>query len=210
LRHSATEPQEQTYYHDSDDDDDDYKHDPNFERALQESIKSSSKGDTEEDKAIDKAIRASIAHLQQQVAKQGANAADDDDAEDEQLKLAIAESLKNDQESGVLRPPPAIPPRSPHRSASPLPPVAKEVNFTEPGGSSLVADAQTAAAVSSGHDKDLRKALEESQKMGDEEDRARREEEIVLEYVKKQSLMEENYRRSLGQGGASGEGSGTG
>jgi hypothetical protein len=53
-------------------------------------------------------------------------------------------------------------------------------------------------------DEDLKKALAESQKIGDDERKAMQEEEIVLEYVKKQSLLEESYRRSHG-----GQGSGT-
>jgi hypothetical protein len=45
--------------------------------------------------------------------------------------------------------------------------------------------------------------------MGEDEEKARMEEESVLEYVKKQSLLEENYRRSVNQSQSSGEGSGT-
>jgi hypothetical protein len=208
LRHAATAPQEQTYYHDSDDDD--YRHDANFEKALQESIKQTSQGNADEDQDIDKAIRASIAHLRHTITMEDNSAVDGDDAEDEQLKLAIAESLKSsngaavaeEQETGVLRPP-AIPPRSPRRSISPhvaLSQAADELPDYEPGGSSLEAGAHAAAEHQDADENDFKKALEESQKMGEDEDKARREEEIVLEYVKKQSLLEENYRMSVGQG----------
>ena len=222
LRHVGTMPHEQTYYHDSEDEE--YKHDADFERALKESIKQTSKGDADEDRDIDQAIRASIAHLQRQMSRPGPSSIHDDDADDEQLKLAIAESLKDldgvsestalgEQESGVLKPP-AIPPKSPRRSASPLPPsparqTGHEDLADEPGGSSLAADAKAAADRPPAYDdEDLQKALAESQKMGEDEEKAKREEQIVLEYVKKQSLLEESYRR--GRDGASGgEGSGT-
>lgn len=220
LRHTGTQPHAQTYYHDSDDDDD-YTHDADFEKAIQESIKQTSKGDAQEDQDIDRAIRASIAHLQKTISRPGpSNGQDDDDADDEQLKLAIAESLKgmeggpSEQESGVLRPP-AIPPKSPRRSASPLPQSAnvsatQELDVSEPGGTSLVADARVAANRSPDDldDEDLKQALAESQKMGEDEAKAKQEEDIVLEYVKKQSLLEENYRKSMSGQGSGGEASG--
>jgi hypothetical protein len=219
LRHTATAPHEQTYYYDSDDED--YKHDVAFEKALQDSIKQTSQGDADEDRQIDQAIRASIAHLQRTITNRGdsSSAAQDDEADDEQLKLAIAESLKgldggpsSAQETGVLRPP-AIPPKSPRRSRSPfqheaIAGAAQQVNTSEPGGSSLVADAHTAADAQD-HDEDLKKALAESQKMGEDDAKAKREEEIVLEYVKKQSLLEENYRKGVSGQGGEGSSSGT-
>lgn len=219
LQHSATAPDEQMHYHDSDEED--YQHDDDFERALQESIKQTSLGNADEDRDIDKAIRASIAHLQRTITRPETNVVKDDDAEDEQLKLAIAESLKSsggggalgEQETGTLQPP-AIPPRSPRRGRSPhaaLQQAVKNAPDTEPGGSSLEADAHTAVERRDADDAELKKALDESQKMIDDEAKAKREEEIVLEYVKKQSLMEENYRRSIGQkdGAGGGEASGT-
>jgi hypothetical protein len=217
LRHTGTAPHEQTYYHDSDDED--YRHDAAFEKALQDSIKQTSHGDANEDRDIDRAIRASIAHLQRTMPGSGeAPAAHDDDADEEQLKLAIAESLKgmdagpsntSEQETGTLQPP-AIPPKSPRRSRSPfqhaaIDGAAEQIPISEPGGTSLVADAHTAAASHEENDEDLKRALAESQKLGEDEEKAKREEEIVLEYVKKQSLLEANYRRSVG--GQGGEGS---
>lgn len=226
LRRVGTAPHEQSFYQDSDDED--YRHNAEFEKALQESIKQTSKGDADEDRDIDRAIRASIAHLQKAITKQGSSSAvEDEDADDEQLKLAIAESLKGkgagpsstsfeQQETGVLKPP-AIPPRSPRRSPSPLPQAAiqkaaQEVETGEPGGSSLAADVHADAdrSLHDLDDEDLKKALAESQKMGEDEERAKAEEEIVLEYVKKQSLLEENYRRSqTGGQQIDGESSGT-
>ncbi|EOD52039.1 putative udp-glucuronosyl udp-glucosyltransferase protein [Neofusicoccum parvum UCRNP2] len=64
-------------------------------------------------------------------------------------------------------------------------------------------------------DEELKQALEESERemRGKEEadEKARREEEIVMEYVKKQSLAEEEHRRKLaGMGEGSGAGAGAG
>ena len=102
-------------------------------QALQESIRQTSKGDTDEDRDIDQAIRASIANLQRQMTRgelPGVGPNGDADDDDEQLRLAIAESLKDSrhdpsvfsdqQETGVLRPP-EIPPKTPRRSISPYP-----------------------------------------------------------------------------------------
>lgn len=59
-------------------------------------------------------------------------------------------------------------------------------------------------------DEELKKALEESERSHKESlkemEKQRTEEDIVLEYVRKQSLMEEEHRRKAG-GGVSGEGS---
>lgn len=199
----STVPQNQTHYPDNDDDR--HRDDPAFERALQESIKQTSTGDADEDKEIGQAIRASIAHLQKQAPKSGATGHGDDDEDDEELKLALAESLRSvagqpaQQNKGALESP-EIPPRSPNRSRSPNP-------GSGSGSSNLLSDAK-AAADRTAHDyddEDLKKAIAESMKIGDDERKAMQEEEIVLAYVKKQSLLEESYRRSHG-----GQGSGSG
>lgn len=49
-------------------------------------------------------------------------------------------------------------------------------------------------------DEELRKAIEESEKEGKEMERQRTEEEIVMEYVKRQSILEEEHRRAMLQG----------
>ncbi|EKG18197.1 UDP-glucuronosyl/UDP-glucosyltransferase [Macrophomina phaseolina MS6] len=64
-----------------------------------------------------------------------------------------------------------------------------------------------------GEDEELRRAMEASEREGreraDAEEKAKREEEIVMEYVKKQSLAEEEHRRKMtGDGGGSGAGAG--
>jgi hypothetical protein len=43
-------------------------------------------------------------------------------------------------------------------------------------------------------DEELQRAIEESKKHGDEAERQRKEEEIVLEYIKRQSLAEEKFK----------------
>jgi hypothetical protein len=96
-----------------------------------------------------------------------------EDDEDEQLKLALAESTKLAE---------GQPSSSGHAGPSSSAPAA-------------------AAVTSSGDsDADLAKALEESKQHEEEEKKRQHEEDTVLEYVRKQSLAEEEYRRQHQQG----------
>ncbi|KIW08552.1 hypothetical protein, variant 1 [Verruconis gallopava] len=215
LRHTGPVPHDQPLYRESDDEGFKYEHDDDFESALQSAIKESSSGDQQEDQDIDRAIRASISHLTRQMTLRDTGPAADEDEDDEQLRMAIAESLKDasiaptgEQETGVLRAP-SIPPKSPRRSLMPRSPI----NQTGPGTSSTNRGSSistpTAAAGIDGADEDdadLKKALEESRKMDEDLRKARQEEEIVLEYVKKQSLLEEEFRRNSNQQGGAGNG----
>jgi hypothetical protein len=58
-------------------------------------------------------------------------------------------------------------------------------------------------------DEELLKAIEESKKMHEDMEKEKREEQIVMEYVKKASLAEQEFRRQRG-GGTGGEGLSTG
>lgn len=175
-----------------------------FERALQQSIQDTSQGDAHEDQAIAEGVRASIAHLQQQASS--ATVAGDGDDDDDQLRLAIQESLKHtsgQQESGVLRSTAGDITPTPQHAA--LDQAAADVGVQEPGGSSLGRDAHAA------HDEEMKKAIEESRMLDAEQEKARREEEIVLEYIKKQSLIEEEHRKRVAEGReTAGEASGSG
>ncbi|KAK4908288.1 hypothetical protein LTR28_000338 [Elasticomyces elasticus] len=53
--------------------------------------------------------------------------------------------------------------------------------------------------INDGHDVELGKAMEASHASHAEESRAKSEEDIVLEYIKKQSLAEEELRKSLAE-----------
>jgi hypothetical protein len=70
-----------------------------------------------------------------------------------------------------------------------------------------------AAAVDEGEDEELKKALEMSEKVHKESmeklEKQKNEEDIVMEYVRKQSLLEEDHRRRVQEGrDTAGEGSG--
>lgn len=75
--------------------------------------------------------------------------------------------------------------------------------FTAIAGTHGAADAQGATR-DDNEDEALRKAIEESERAAQEHqsnlDKQRTEEDIVMEYVKKQSLAEEEHRRRMAQG----------
>jgi hypothetical protein len=56
------------------------------------------------------------------------------------------------------------------------------------------------SAASAGDDGDIEKAMAESKRLEEEHEKAKKEEEIVLEYIKKQSLAEEEHRKRIAQG----------
>lgn len=115
---------------------------------------------------------------------------------------------------------PAVPPRSPRRTAvanqdvKGEPPVYGDEGVSTscaPGGGPPKGSSD--AELSADHAEDeanLQRALEESMRQDEKSGRERTEEEIVLEYVKKQSLLEEEHRNRVAQGrDTGGEGSGT-
>jgi UDP:flavonoid glycosyltransferase YjiC (YdhE family) len=113
---------------------------------------------------------------------------DEDDNDDEDYRRAVEGSKRATWSSTSSGPPP---------------------QYTELGGLPEVKDAKSAAtAVAAGsHDKDegedaeLQRAMSESkqahQSKEDELGRQRTEEEIVMEYVKRQSLLEEEHRKRM-------------
>ena len=98
--------------------------------------------------------------------------------EDEEFKRTLEESKRLHTER-TARGPPAIPPRSPRRTPAP-----------ENQPSSTAGDGDEA----------LQRALMASEQEGKKHEemlaKQRTEEEIVLEYVKKQSLLEEELRKT--------------
>lgn len=59
-------------------------------------------------------------------------------------------------------------------------------------------ESQRMSTAGNGNDEDLSKAMEESKRIADEEERRQREEEIVMEYVRKQSLAEQSWKGKAG------------
>jgi hypothetical protein len=167
---------------------------PDFEDAIQASVAATSRGNVEEDQMIERAIRASVRELQggqsSQLSDQetldraiqasiaasrsdaeGTRAHDDEDAEhQEMLAKAIQESLHHYQMGG-----------------------AKETEHMEHVPHISLQDNEDE------DDEEMKAAIQRSK----EESGAQAthggmtEEEIVLEYVKKQSLAEEEHRKML-------------
>ncbi|KAK3939702.1 glycosyltransferase family 28 domain-containing protein [Diplogelasinospora grovesii] len=195
-----------------------------FERAIQASVQQTSRGDKDEDARVEAAIRASVKEMrkiaehsrdfkapipddntpttwttgqmpgddhwtditdeeyqalieqavQQSLSQQQAGVrshVDDTDTDDEELRRAIEESTQYQQQSGV---------------------------GGGGGGGGGLGGLGVIGGGSGGGDDDeeMRKALEESERAHRMEmERQKTEEEIVLEYVKKQSLAEAEFRR---------------
>jgi hypothetical protein len=108
--------------------------------------------------------------------------------------------------------PPAIPPMSPRRNRGDITPRpiitgAEAAEDDDPDLRKAIeeskkhhADATAAGGTHTDNDADIQKALAESKRLDEEAEKAKREEEIVMEYIKKQSLAEEEHRRRIAQG----------
>lgn len=201
--------------------------DDEFERAIQASIRETSSGNAEEDAKVEQAMRASLQHMQtsgrplpgtepapsqaplddlqitdeeyqeligkaiqQSMALQAAGVRPDHVAEsdDEHLRKAIEESRAPQPQSG-------------HDDDEALRKAIEE---------SRALQAHAPGRVGEDMDKELRKAIEESRTAHAAEKQrdsaAKTEEEIVMEYVKRQSLAEEELRRRKAKGKLPSEG----
>ena len=198
-----------------------------FEEAIKTAVAATSRGNPEEDAMIERAIRATVTELQnaskdgdsgdaiqraieasvaeaaqtRQDEQSNPTAAGSDEAGDydEQLKAALQRSLQENPKSDQ-------------------PNVLANADFDDSGidtdddenikaaiqGSKTMPIADP--PVGSPKDEDIQKVIEMSKKAQEEHDqgisKSKTEEEIVLEYVKKQSLAEEQHRRAAAARGA--------
>ena len=189
-----------------------------FEEAIKTAVAATSRGNPEEDAMIERAIRATVTELQnaskdgdsgdaiqraiQASVSEAAQARQDErsdltaagsheaDAYDEQLKAALHRSLQDTST-----------PDQPHALAN--------ADFDDSGidtddDENIKAAIQrsktmpiTHSPVDGPKEEDIQKVIELSKKEHDQgRSKAKTEEEIVLEYVKKQSLAEEQHRRA--------------
>jgi hypothetical protein len=152
------------------------------EQAIQASVAATSKGNLGEDLMIERALRASIRELQ--------NFSVSSLSEQEALDCAIQASIVDIREQ-------------PHV------PTAKDVEFNavleksiqrslyESGGATLLAG-QNSSDPDTEEEEDLQLSIRAPKDLHEEnESKDRTEEEIVVEYIKKQSLAEEEYRKSM-------------
>jgi len=187
--------------------------DATFENAIQESVSATSRGNTEEDAMIERAIRASVAELRR-ASKEG----DEKDAVQRAIQASIVESNRSRVEQGLDGT------QDLNEHDRHLEEVLR-LSVQEHGGSDeqfhaehdwddsgidtdddeniklALENSRRATHPPADNNNDLEKAIQESkehhQRQESDATRARTEEEIVLEYVKKQSLAEEEHRRNL-------------
>lgn len=174
-----------------------------------DSIRATSTGNTEEDAAIERAIRVSVAELRRRPPGQDES---EQSAIERAIKASIAEHSKGRDLDGGAK-------HDEHLEAA----IQSSMRDNErgrgynPDDSDIGTDddenvkraIEESKAHAQGHggdgledDPELQRALKESEKhqqsRESENNRAKREEEIVLEYIKKQSLLEEEHRGRMG------------
>lgn len=188
-----------------------------LETAIQSSVANTSRGDPEQDAMIERAIRASIAELSSGSRPSNANANEMDTEDDDTLRKAMEASMadhkgqyhdqSDDELAAALKAS-----LEDHKSKR-----AKHAGHTTdsewdtPDSDNdeirlaLKASEDQARMHSPREDSDddaeLRRAISQSQEEAQSKQRSAEEEErVVMEYVKKQSLLEEEHRRRWGKG----------
>ncbi len=182
-----------------------------FEEAIKASVAATSKGDPEQDRMIEQAIRASVKELQS-AQKEG----DDRDAMQRAIQASVAEAPQmpkaqagahdthgKELELALQRSISAHP-----DSEQAHPPTG--VDFDDSGvdtdddeNMKLAIEKSKSASIKDPDvelptDEDFQKAIETSKKEHEEGlSKQKTEEEIVMEYVKKQSLAEEEHRKNV-------------
>jgi hypothetical protein len=198
-----------------------------LEAAIAASVAETSRGNTDEDQRIAGAIRASIAELERTPADVGVE--DEEAALKRAMQASIEEAGRGGataEEQRVLEETLRqslldVSRRRQHGSDSEwdssdteddadfqrIMAESKELAHLQqnfPRDYQSTTGVQESSAVDLGEDDELKRALEESEKAEKERlanaDKEKSEDEIVMEYIKKQSLMEEEHRQRLAQG----------
>lgn len=172
-----------------------------LEQAIQASVRETSQGNAEDDAAVEAAIRQSIRAMEDQgTTVPGTEPTDHSIFDDDEYKItdeeyqqliqqAVQQSLTGEQYAAT--------------STEYLPDVKKPV--MESGHSATKADddlyssmdGATSQIQGDEHDADLERAIAASKEDMAKEQHQKTEEDIVLEYIKKQSLAEEEYRKQI-------------
>ena len=183
-----------------------------FEEAIKASIAATSRGNPDEDQMIEQAIRASVSELH--VAGKGG---DDEDALQRAIKVSVAEAARARKSKNLAMPADESDDGAKHdkeledalhRSLTreerhPL----ADADFDDSGVDTeddenikAAIHQSTLPKMRNGKDKDLERAIKLSQQAQGEHaeqlSKIKTEEEIVLEYVKKQSLVEDQFKKS--------------
>ena len=151
--------------------------DPAVKQAIKDSVAATSTGNTEQDARVQRAIESSIDQIQQASGEEGR----DDEALERAIQASIQEaSIGHDNE---------------HIERQTSLALQRSLKQSDPGDDSDD-DANIKEALrQSKIDGDLDEAMKRSLKDNEPND----EERIVMEYVKKQSLLEEQHRRNAGR-----------
>jgi len=162
-----------------------------FEQAIKASVAATSRGNPEEDLMIERAIRASVRELQH---PEG-SALSEHEALDRAIKASVAEAAREralGPKDGTLNP---SDPEFTTMLAKPLQPSFHDSLHTTDTEKLPRIDPDT------DEDDDVKRALEASRVSHEEHlSRTKTEEEIVMEYVKRQSLVEEEHKRAKQKG----------
>lgn len=187
--------------------------DEEFEQAIQASVRETSRGDAEEDARVERAIRQSVRNLQ--TGEQSASASGvgvppvaelagssgevdlqiTDEEYQELIERAIQESMATDEKGPPVE--------DDEELKAVLERSKTDVALPEELDEELrrALEESRAAPVPVDEEEELRKAIEASEREERERERRQKtEEDIVLEYVMKQSLEEEEYRRAMRKG----------
>ncbi|CAM1510161.1 Fc.00g004960.m01.CDS01 [Cosmosporella sp. VM-42] len=190
--------------------------DAEFEKAIQASVRETSRGNAEEDAAVEAAIRESVRAVRQKGGlselipelpeKTPAIFGDEEyQITDEEYQALIEQAIKHSlgtdpplpQDSGFveLEAMDTTVFSEPAGQTTPLPPANEDAELQR-----AIEESKNASHLpprNNNEDEELQRALAASKEAMDKEASQRTEEEIVLEYVKKQSLAEEEYRRKM-------------
>ncbi|KAF4462148.1 hypothetical protein FALBO_11044 [Fusarium albosuccineum] len=191
--------------------------DAELERAIRASVLETSHGNAEEDAMIEAAIRESVRAVRQRVESEQApplplkdpSIFEDDEYQitDEEYQALIEQAIQQSlgveptlpQDSGIAeldsRETVAMPAPEPAQ-----PDTANDEDDAELQRAIEVSKNAPPLPPRDGEDDELQQAIAASKEAMEKETSQRTEEEIVMEYVKKQSLAEEEYRQMMAKG----------
>ena len=190
--------------------------DEEFEKAIQASIQETSRGDAEEDAQVEAAMRESINAVRQRSESDEApplplkDSSIFKDAEyqitDEEYQALVEQAIQQSLGNDV-----ALPEYSKMSASGGMDTASNPL-----AGSTYHDDKELQQAIGASknqsppplppreeNDEDFERAIAASKEAMEKESSQRTEEDIVMEYVKKQSLAEEEYRKKMAQGKAS-------
>ncbi|RBR07804.1 uncharacterized protein FIESC28_10497 [Fusarium coffeatum] len=188
--------------------------DEEFEKAIQTSIQETSRGNAEEDAQVEAAMRESINAVRQRSESDEApplplkDSSIFKDAEyritDEEYQALVEQAIQQSLGNDV-----ALPEYSKMSASG-----GTDTASNPPAGSTYHDDKELQQAIEASkkqsppplppreeNDEDFERAIAASKEAMEKESSQRTEEDIVMEYVKKQSLAEEEYRKKMAQEG---------